>query len=308
MHSRWWRGLQWAGGALVVAFVVRYVVSNWAQVRAQPIEWRISPTLVASSLLLVLATYGLLIESWRRMLAGWGPRLPWSEAARVWVLSSMGKYLPGKVWAIAGMAMLARRRGVPAWAATASAILLQVVSIGTGALLVGLTGITSLEARHPGSRTALFGVLAASIAALAAVLWPPVARRLVGLVTGSGEAVTSPSLGAIGFGIGANALAWVAYGGFLWLLARGVLPQVRLDLAEATGAFAASYIAGLLLLFAPGGFGVRESVMVWMLQDRIGLGNAAALAAVSRIGMTVADILAALPFLRSFKEAVRDPA
>src|SRR5437016_11395969 len=131
VHSRWWRGLQWAGGVLVVAFVVRYVVSNWAQVRAQPIEWRISPTLVASSLLLVLATYGLLIESWRRMLAGWGPRLPWSEAARVWVLSSMGKYLPGKVWAIAGMAMLARRRGVPAWAATASAILLQVVSIGT---------------------------------------------------------------------------------------------------------------------------------------------------------------------------------
>src|ERR1041385_3970767 len=72
-------------------------------------------------------------------------------------------------------------------------------------------------------RGAIVGGLAASIAALAALLWPPVARRLVALVTGSGEAVTSPPLGAIGFGILANALAWVAYGGFLWLLARGVV-------------------------------------------------------------------------------------
>src|SRR5437762_2169564 len=83
-------------------------------------------------------------------------------------------------------------RAVRAWAAHASEILLQVGSIGTGALLVGLTGITSLESRHPGSRAALVGVLAASSAALAAVRWPAVARRLVGLVTGSGEAVTSP--------------------------------------------------------------------------------------------------------------------
>src|SRR5687767_2195560 len=109
--------------------------------------------------------------------------------------------------------------------------------------------------------------------------------------------------GALGFGIVANAAAWIGYGVALWLLARGVLPAAGLGLVEAIGGFAASYIAGYLFLLAPNGLGVRESVFVIMLEPRIGLANALALAAVSRLGMTAADLLAALPFVRAFREA-----
>ncbi len=308
MRKAWWRWLQWGAGALVVGFVVYYLARNWDAVRQAHIVWAFGPGWIVASLAVVLATYVIQVESWRRMLAGWGPRLPWSEAARIWVLSSMGKYLPGKIWAIAGMAVLAQRRGVPAWAATASAILLQAVSIATGAAIVGLTGIASLEAEQPGSRAALLIVLLVSVVGLAAVLWPPVARRLVGLVAPGSVELATPSGAAILFGVGANAVAWVTYGVALWLLARGVLPQAGLQLVEGIGVFAASYIAGLLFLLAPGGLGVRESVFVLMLQNRIGLANALALAAVSRLGMTVADVLAALPFIHTLREGVRDPA
>jgi hypothetical protein len=304
----WWKWVQWIGGVLVVAYLLRHLSANWAEVRAANIRWAFRPGWVAASLAVVLGTYAILIESWRRMLAGWGPRLGWWEAARVWVLSSMGKYLPGKVWAIAGMAMLAQRRGVPPWAATASAVLLQVVSIGTGALIVGATGMASLEAEHPGSRTALALVVALSGISLAGVLWPRVARRLVRLVSTDGSEPVTPSSGAIIFGIGANALAWVTYGVALWCLARGVLPGTDLGLLDAIGGFAASYIVGLLFLFAPSGIGVRESIFVLMLQDRIGLANALALAALSRIGMTVADLLVVLPFVRDFKETAHHAA
>lgn len=315
MTKRWWRWLQWVGGALVIAFVTRFLIRNWAEIRAEPVTWRIAPGWIALSLALVLATYAVLIESWRRLLAGWGKSLapPWLPAARIWVLSSMGKYLPGKVWSIAGMALLAQRRGVPPWAATASAILLQVASIGTGALIVALTGVASLEAHRPGSRVALLLILVLSLAALAIVLRPPpaLARRLIARLGGGGGGnaeVLTPSAGALGFGVGANALAWSTYGIALWCLARGVLPDVGLPLLDAVAAFAGSYIAGLLFLLAPGGLGVREGVFVWMLQDRIGPANALALAAVSRIAMTVADVLAALPFALTRSERARDSA
>ena len=301
-----WRILSGVAGAVVVFFVVRHLLRNWAEVRSAPIAWRVSPAYLVASLGVVLSTYALLVESWRRMLAGWGPLLGWGESARVWVLSSMGKYLPGKVWAIAGMALLAQRRGVPPWAATASAILLQVVSIGTGAAIVGATGSAVLEATHPGSRALLFLLFGLSAAGLLAVLSPTVAGRLIGFVTrGAGERV-SPAPSAVIFGVVANTLAWLLYGVSLWLLARGLLPDAGLGLVDAIGAFAASYIAGLLFLLAPGGLGVRESVMVLMLSPGVGLANALALAAVSRIGMTVADLLAALPFIRSWKESPAD--
>jgi hypothetical protein len=283
-------------------FVVRYLAKNWDEVRRAQLELAFRPGWVVASLLLVLATYAILIESWRRMLAGWGPLLGWWESARVWVISSMGKYIPGKVWAIAGMALLAQRRGVPPWAATASAVLLQVVSIATGVLIVGMTGIAALEERRPGSTVALGLLLAGSVAGLILVLSPTVSGRLLRLVSPGGTERLTPSAAAIGFGILANAAAWVMYGVALWMLARGVLPGAELGLIEAIGGFAASYIAGYLFLLAPGGLGVRESVFVIMLEPRIGLANALALAAISRLGMTAADVLAALPFVRAFKE------
>ena len=302
MRRHWWRWVQAIGGALVVLFVVRYLAQNWDEVRRAPLDLSFHPGWVVGSLLLVLATYAILIESWRRMLAGWGPLLGWWESARVWVVSSMGKYIPGKVWAIAGMALLAQRRGVPPWAATASAILLQVVSIATGALIVGVSGIAALEEKHPGSTIALWLLLAGSVAGLVLVLTPAVSGRLLRLIAPGGTERLTPSAGAVGFGIAANAVAWVTYGLALWMLARGVLPGADLGLVEAIGGFAASYIAGYLFLLAPNGLGVRESVFVIMLEPRIGLTNALALAAISRLGMTTADVLATLPFVRAFKE------
>jgi hypothetical protein len=307
VRERWWRWVQWAGGLLVLVFVARYLVRNWAAIRSEPVAWELAPGWILASLAIILATYALLTESWRRMLAGWGPRLRWLEAARIWVLSSMGKYLPGKVWAIAGMAVLAQRRGVPAWSATGSAILLQIVSIGTGALLVGAMGIGSLELHRPGSRIALLGIVAASVAGLVVVLWPPFTSRLLGrLGVDPGKRLT-PAAPAVWFGIAANLAAWTGYGVALWCLARGVLPAAGLPLADAIGAFAGSYIAGLLFLLAPGGLGVREGVFMWMLQDRLGPANALALAAVSRLGMTVADLLAAAPFVLTRTEQGHDP-
>jgi hypothetical protein len=45
-----------------------------------------------------------------------------------------------------------------------------------------------------------------------------------------------------------------------------------------------------------------------MLQDRLGPANALALAAVSRLGMTVADVLAALPFVLTRRGAAGETA
>ncbi len=306
-HSRrWWRWIQGVAGLAIIGFMIRYLIRNWEAVRAEPVAWRVSPFWILLSLVLVLSTYAVLAESWRRMLAGWGPLLSYLEAARIWVLSSMGKYLPGKIWAIAGMALLAERRGVSPAAATGSAILLQVVSIGTGALLVGITGMTALEAHWPGGRLAVGLVLLASAIGLAAIMWPRVAGRLLARFQRGSEHRLTPNPAAVGFGIVANLAAWAGYGVALWLLARGVLPAAELTIPEAIGAFAGSYIAGLLFLLAPGGLGVREGVFVWMIQDRIGPANALVLAGVSRIGMTVADLLAALPFVLLHRRAPRD--
>jgi hypothetical protein len=293
----WLRAAQWLVGLLIIGLAARSLMRNWAELRSQPLAWRIEPGWLVLSALVVWAMYALLIVAWRVMLAGWGQRLDGWAAARIWTVSSLGKYLPGKVWAIAGMALMAQRAGIAAWAATGSAVVLQVLAIGTGAAVAGLTGRRAIEAADPRMGAGLVLLIAGAVAGVALLLWPAFLRRLLRLAAPEAETRGAPPVAGIVFGIVANLVAWVGYGLALWLLARGLLPTAGLDPALAIAVFTASYLAGFLALFAPGGIGVREGLFILMLQAPLGIAAATALAVASRVLLTITELGAAVPFL-----------
>lgn len=297
MADRRIRAIQWLLGLAIVGLAVRSLVRNWDELRAQPLEWRIEPGWLVLSAVVVWLMYGLLIAAWRNMLTGWGKDLDFWSAARIWTVSSLGKYLPGKVWAVAGMAVMAQRAGVGAGPATASAIILQVLAIGTGAAVAALTGWRALQSAYPGAEAGLIVLLLIPLLAVAILLRPDTVRRVVRMAAPDVTLALTPPAGAVAFGIVANTVAWLGYGTALWLLARGLLPGVGLGVLPAIAVFTASYLAGFLALFAPGGIGVREGVFILMLQGPIGIGAATALAIASRLLLTVTELGAAVPFL-----------
>ncbi|MBA3317752.1 MAG: flippase-like domain-containing protein [Gemmatimonadales bacterium] len=304
MGDRRIRVLQWLIGAAIIGFAVRSLARNWGELRAQPLEWSIEPGWILLSAVVVWLMYALLIAAWRRMLTAWGRGLDLWSAAHIWTVSSLGKYLPGKVWAVAGMAVMAQRAGIGAGPATGSAVILQLLAIGTGAAVVGLTGWGALRAAYPGAGSGLVVLLLISAVGMALLLWPPVVSRVLRVIAPDTTPVTPPAA-AVAFGIVANAVAWVGYGVALWLLARGLLPSAGLGLLTATAVFTASYLAGFLALFAPGGIGVREGVFILMLQGPIGIGAATALAIASRLLLTLTELGAAVPFLLFPRRRVR---
>jgi uncharacterized membrane protein YbhN (UPF0104 family) len=283
----------------VVIFAIRAVARQWQSLVTQPVMWQVRPLYLVAAVALVLVAYALLIQAWRIMLRGWGQELPVGQSLRIWLVSGLGKYVPGKIWAVAGMAVMAQRSGVAAWAATASAVVLQALAVGTGAAVTGLAMSARLAADAPWVRAALVALIVASAAGLVLLLWPPVTRRILALFKVSAPAGVTPGVMPVAVGIAANAAAWVLYGTALWLLAHGLLSVPALTMRAAIGTFAASYVAGLLALFAPGGIGVRESVFFLMLDGVVGPGIAAALAIASRLMLTLTEIGTALPFLFS---------
>src|SRR2546427_12772967 len=52
------------------------------------------------------------------------------------MLVTLGRYAPGKIWSVAGLMVLAQRAGVDAWAAAASAVVIQALGIGTAVVVV----------------------------------------------------------------------------------------------------------------------------------------------------------------------------
>lgn len=304
MRRSAWRVAQVVLGVLLVGLALRQVLANWDAVRSTPFTWHVRPLLLVLSVLVVWAMYALLVATWRLLVERWGGRLTLREAASIWTVSSLGKYVPGKVWAIAGMAVLAKRVGVPPWIATGAAVLNQVLAIGAGAVVVAATGTSLLEARWPWLRTAMWIVLGLVAVGVVVLSSTDVVRKVLTAAGVEAGDTAGPPFSALARAGLANVVAWVGYGLALWLLARG-LTEVPLPIGLAIGAFAASYLIGFLALVAPAGLGVRESVFILMLDHAVGTPAAVALAVASRLLLTVTELGAAVPFLLDSRERAR---
>ena len=286
---RWLWAIQGLVTLAILAFVGRSIARNWSEFRSLHVTLSIAPAWIAGSVVLVFLTYAMQIESWRRILAGWGQRLAFGPAARTWSVANLGRYVPGKVWSVAGLVVLAQRAGVEPGPAAASAFVIQAVSLGSGVAVVA--AVTPHSA--PPLRLALAGL--AAIATVLVLVWRPTALWL-GRVVNAIAPLEPLAPSAVLAGTLLTVLSWGTYGAALWMLARGLIHDapVPLPLTTAIGAFTLGYILGLLALFAPGGVGVRELVLVGLLAPFVGTGGAVAVSVASRVLLTLTEAAAAL--------------
>jgi len=255
---------------------------------------------IVASGVVVLATYAALIETWRRIVGEWHATMRFSDAARIWFVSNLGKYVPGKVWQILAMGKLAERVNVPPAAAAGSSIVSTVVNIAMGfaiALLAGFRALDTMSHGHARIGVLLIIVVLGGVFSLP-FLMPQiaaVARRLTGRAIDLG---TLPPRAVI-IAIAGNAIAWVMYGWSFQLLVHGVVGEARGGLSDYVAAYALSYVIGYLVFFIPGGIGTREAVQTLALQTLglAGYKEALVIAAVSRLWLTVLEVLPGLFYL-----------
>ena len=250
---------------------------------------------IAAACALLALSYGTSALIWGRMVRDLGgPRLTPADAVRIYLVANLGRYVPGKLWQIAGLALLARGRGVPAAVATAAALVGHAVSLA-GAMVIGLLALA--QAPPPLDRFAPFAAAGTALVVLTVTI-PGIFRPLLRLWLRwvPGDAPTDVPIGAL------EGLRWLAlyalnWGGFalaFWLLMRGLsLPGSPLVLGPA---FAAAYVLGYLALFAPAGLGVREGALVVLLSPTVGAGPAALAAVVARVWTTVVEVIPAGAF------------
>jgi hypothetical protein len=257
-RRRLWRLAQFAAGILLVGLAARAIIINWQSLRAQPLEWRLSPAWIAASILVIFAAYAVLIEAWRRVVLSMGERLPFGTAARIWFLASLGKYIPGKVWAVAGAAVLAQRAGVDPAVAVAGALILQALALASGAVVVAVTAPETFQTVGPDVVPLIVLLLLLTLAGVGILASQHLLDRINRLLPDYLPPLRAVRLPMLAFAFTGNLFAWVGYGVALLLLARGVLPDVTLSLPQSIGVFTCSYLIGFIALFAPGGLGPRE--------------------------------------------------
>lgn len=204
---------------------------------------------------------------WMRLLRWLGTDAPRATIG-VFLQAQLGKYVPGSVWQYAGRAALSRAYSLPMRVVAKSLPIELAASVVAAAvfafLLLGWWGIAAIVA----------------VLAIAGTF----ATALIGQRTATALALRTSVL---------YAGTWPFIGIAFWLTAHALVQSPWHDIATYTGAFSVAWLAGLVAIYAPGGIGVREAVLVALLRGRLGSADALVVAISSRGVFMLTDLVGA---------------
>lgn len=276
--------------AAAVWVLIRTARPNWPAVMAAGgvVRW----TWLAGASLVWYGAFVFLVGLWTRSLAWWQQRLGAVAGLRMFVRSNLARYIPGVVWQFAGLAALAAEEGVSPVAVTGAVLLQQLVLLATG-LVLSIALAPALLA-STGLMLPPWAMLATALAGL--MLLIVLFRQVAPLVSHRVPLPNPPWASFAGYVAGCTA-GWIGYGLAFWLLGRALLGDEAPGLWLAAPAFIASYVAGIIAVFAPGGIVVRETALVAALGGPIGIDRAFLLAVAARLWAIALEIISVLVVL-----------
>jgi len=284
-----------AGALIAVGVLLSRQWQDLAHLRSEieTFPWRISWGWIAAALALATLNLFLMAGVWVDLFRARGGTVDRLGGTRIWLVTNLGRYIPGKVWQFVGMAAYMKERSGEGALALGATITFQLLSILTGlAVALAVLGTRALEL--PGGSPVRLALL---VVALVVLLHPAVMRVLVRLAARllSEDADPAPtSVAADVRAAGGLLIAWGVYGLGFWCLARGTMSGPLPGPVVLAGVFAGGYVVGYLALIAPGGIVIREGAIAGLLAalTPMSLGVAAALAAMTRIWIVLSELLA----------------
>jgi uncharacterized membrane protein YbhN (UPF0104 family) len=278
---------------VIFYFLTKGLLANWNQVK--DFDWRFNYYLLALSVALQILTFLWLLKIWVSILGRTGSSLDYWRFFKAYFISNLGKYVPGKVWQFLGMLLLLEREGVPKKNTFSTGVLGQTLSIVSGlfisALFLGSDLYSQIFSRNPALVILLIVFL---FGVLALIFHPKLLERMINLglrILKKDQIVLDLERKNVFLYILSYCLAWLSFGLAFTIFIKAFTPTPLGIYPGLTGAFAFSFNIGFLALFAPGGIGVREGVLVLLLGSYFPAPVAILISILSRLWMSTVELL-----------------
>lgn len=247
------------------------------------------PLLIASLLLMAL-TGAVPPLLWVRILrnAG-GANLDWRTAFKTWFVSQLGRYLPGGVWNYMSRVVLCSQQGI-APVRTAFSLYLETVLILVAQVAAFLVTLPFWSHRAAG----LYWMLPVIPLGLM-VIHPALLGRLLAWFNRARGQDGPPQLqlriGWLATMLAGYLGAALVGGTAFYLLVCSIYPTPVALLPVMAGMVNVSATVGFLFLIAPGGLGVREGVLAFLLSLYLPAPVAVVTSLAARVWLSLAELL-----------------
>ncbi len=284
---------------IVLAFVGRHVVKTWNDLHRPGHSLRIEPVwVVGAGMLYIMGLLAFGIFFAKVMKASPTP-VGLAVAVRAYVISHLGKYVPGKAMVVLMRVGLVTPHGARSATAAFATLYETLVMMASGATLAALGFGLSSRPLQIMPMAVASGLAVAFLVVVDPLVFPRLSRLMAIPFPKVGpEALPNVSRRLLGEGLLWSLAGWACLGLSQVAIVRaltvaGVAPRVWL---LVTASVALATVAGFVVAVLPGGLGVREGVLMATLAPAIGHDTAVVAALTLRLTWVVAEGLAAALF------------
>jgi len=241
----------------------------------------------------LLATY-----TWKKSLSILKEDIGFFPALRINALSTIPKYVPGKIWGIIGKVYLARREGISEHTCVITISLETILSILGGVILFLITGASVLK-----GVSYTYYLL---IVPFCLVITYP--RILIAITNFFLKLFKRPLIDFMPTYIQIlellllYTLSWVLQGVGIYFLIKSFYPLTINRLFLIAGLQAFSWVVGFVSIITPAGLGIKEGVFSYFLTFLMPSGFAILVALIVRIWGTIGEVIFFTLFLGKIKK------
>lgn len=291
-----------AGALLLLAAAVFVIAINgekWLE-QINRFSWQLDWLLISASTILLGLSYFIIPTGWIMLAHTAGSEVELKELRSAWFMSQLGRYVPGKIWLLAGRAAFLKSRGLTGYRATSVPFLELLYTAAGAGLTAMIPVIISSDSvfSYSGLR---YAVLAAGVSLLLIPFLTPIQKWLYRLKYGRvPEELPLPGLtGSIKLLVIYSGIWWLrGLVLFLWLKGFGVSD---ISLLLCCAAAPLSWLAGYIVFLIPGGIGVREAAAVALVAPSGATGPVLAVIAGQRLILSTIEVFFALVSSRKLK-------
>jgi uncharacterized membrane protein YbhN (UPF0104 family) len=247
-----------------------------------------SPWPLLSSFLLMFAGFVFGAFAQQRLLSVSGFYISGSHSLAMMGLNIFGKYIPGKMWLVMGKAVyLSQHYKYSISSLSLLFVQAQIVTLWSG-LALGIAGLLINGGYHLLSLTGLLLLGCFTVFVLSG-FWHKKIEHVINRLFKKQIDLPSLSIKEFIFIMPWFLVPWICWGLGFFFLAEGLSdPSIHYSVAFC---FPLAGTLGIVFLFAPGGMGIRESIMVgYLVMTQIDISQAVTISAASRLWFLIGEI------------------
>ncbi|MGQ9848130.1 MAG: lysylphosphatidylglycerol synthase domain-containing protein [Bacteroidales bacterium] len=277
--------------ALVVAvifyFLISNLIKNWQKIPFNNLHFNFINLII--SFVFLFINFLIFVEGWRNIIIKLGDSIDFKSAFWIMSVSQTAKYVPGGIWFALGRIHLGKRENLSAEKIGLSVIIETVLTFLVGIIIFIFSTFFGGYAKLNN-----FIYIIPALIFFLIIIYPPHLNWLTNfclkIVKRSPINIAISYFDLLNLSIYFLGL-WIAQIIGFYFLISSIYSINFNNLTHLAATYTLSWMSGFIIIFAPGGLGVREGIMSLLLSSFIPSPLAIAISFLSRVWITVFEIV-----------------